>query len=288
MAVLTGEIGVIGVTELTVLTVLTVLTGVLSYILLSHNNYQKGTYMLNVLLLDTLVQNNKNVSDMLKTAYNQRELPISRLALFNEVSALSRYSFENKKQFNVFIATFSKPEEEFIELARMFRMINENIFIVFVVDRIVDVTSCVRPSVRPSGVLFVPLDKQCIYQTVREIYAEFIRVSERETQPVFTVRSEGEYYTVNTGDIMFFEAQGKKIAIKTRGQEILFYSNFESVLEKLPDWFVRCHKGYIVNTNEIVQTSFTKMTLSLRDQSCIPMSRTYRDEIRLLVEAKGA
>ena len=244
--------------------------------------------MLNVLLLDTLLQENVNISNILKTAYERCELPIKRLTLFNEASALSHYPSEKKKQFNVFIASFSKPEAEFIELSKTFRLLKESLFIVFVVDSIVDVTSCVRPSVRPSGVLFIPLKKQCIYQTVREIYAEFLRMSEQEEQPSFTVRSEGEYFTVNTNDILFFEAQGKRIAIKTRGQEILFYSNFESVLEKLPDWFVRCHKGYIVNTKQIIQTSFTKMTLSLKDQSCIPISRTYRDEIRFLVEEKGA
>lgn len=243
--------------------------------------------MLSVIVLDTLYEEEVNVSELLKTAYARRDLPIKRLAVFNEFSSLLSSMEEHRGRFNVFVASFSKMQNEYIEFAQNLRRQKENIFIVFVVDRKIDIASCVRPSVRPSGVLFIPLERARIYQTIREIYTEFLRVSEREEQPTFIIKSGGEYFSINTGDILFFEAQGKKIAAKTRGQEILFYSNFESILEQLPDWFIRCHKGFVVNTRQIVHASFTDMTLTLKDKSGIPISRTYRDDIRILVESKG-
>lgn len=243
--------------------------------------------MLSVLLLDTLHEEKNSVSNLIKAAYARRDLPIKRLAVLTELLPILASPAEQVGGYNVFIASFSKPEGEYIEIARKLRLQRENIFIVFVIDKAVDVASCVKPSVRPSGVLFIPLEKLRLYQTIREIYAEFLRLSEHEEQPVFTVKSGGEYFSVKTGDISFFEAQGKRIAVKTRGQEILFYSNFETVLGQLPDWFVRCHKGYVVNSKAIAQASFTDMTLKLRDQSVIPISRTYRDEVRSLIEQKG-
>ena len=243
--------------------------------------------MLSVLLLDTLREKERSVTDLIKTAYAKRDLPIKRLAVFTELSSLLETPAEQIRRFNVLIASFSKPEDEYIKIARRLRLQRENIFIVFVVDKLVDIAACVKPSVRPSGMLFIPLEKPRLYQTIREIYMEYSRLSEREEQPAFVVKSGGEYFSVNTGDISFFEAQGKRIAIKTRGQEILFYSNFETVLGQLPDWFIRCHKGYVVNTKLITQASFTEMTLKLKDQSVIPISRTYRDEVRALIESKG-
>jgi len=237
--------------------------------------------------LETLNEDEINVSGILKTAYTRRDLPIKRLAVYDEISALTEDPIEQIRRFNVFIASFSKPEDRYIELAKKLRLQRENIFIVFVVDERVDIASCVRPSVRPSGVLLIPLEKERIYRTMKEIYVEYMRAAEREEQPVFTVKSGGEYFTINTGDISFLEAQTKKIAVKTRGQEILFYSNFETVLEQLPDWFIRCHKGYVINTKQITQASFTDMTLTLKDQSIIPISRTYRDEVRALIESRG-
>ena len=244
--------------------------------------------MLSVLLLDTLREGDAGVSDYLKAACDRRDLPIKKLILFEELSLLLENPIEQIGRFNVFISSFSRPEGEYIELARKLRQFRENIFIIFVIDAFVDIASCVRPSVRPSGVLFVPLDKRRLYQTIKEIYAEYTRVSERGEQPVYTVKSGGEFFNVSTGDISFFEAQGKKIAIKTMGQEILFYSNFETVMGQLPDWFIRCHKGYVVNTRLITRASFTDMTLTLKDRSVIPISRTYRDEVRALLESKEA
>jgi len=242
--------------------------------------------MLSVLLLDTLCGENINISDLLKAAYAQRDLPIKRLAVFNTINSLLENPIEQISSFNVLVVSFTKPETEYLELVKELRLKYESIFIIFIVDHMVDITSCVRPSVRPSGVLFVPLEKNLIYQTMKEIYVECMRVSGRKEQPAFTIKSGSEYFSVNTGDISFFEAQGKKIAIKTKGQEILFYSNFETILEQLPDWFIRCHKGYVVNTKLITQANFTEMMLKLKDQSYIPISRTYRNEIRSVIDSK--
>ena len=93
---------------------------------------------------------------------------------------------------------------------------------------------------------------------------------------------------MKTADISFFEAKGKKIAVKTKGQEILFYSNFETVLRQLPDWFVRCHKGFVVNTRKIQKVNLSEMSLVLIDKCTIPVSRTYRKEIKSIVCFKEA
>lgn len=243
--------------------------------------------MLSVVVLDTLWEEEVNISSIIKAAYVQRELPIKRLLVTHELSLLLNNADENIKRCNVFIASFGKMAADYIEFAQLLRRNRENIFIVFILDKKVDISACVRPSVRPAGILFIPLEQLRVYQTIREIYVEHLRISEREEQPVFMIKNGADFFSVNTGDISFFEAQSKKIALKTRGQEILFYSNFETILEQLPDWFARCHKGFVVNTKEIVKANFTEMTLTLKDKCTIPISRTYRDEIRALLNLKG-
>ena len=227
------------------------------------------------------------ISELLKAAHSRRELPIKQLAVFDEFSSLLSVAMERLSHFNVFIASFDNILDEYIAFAQKIRKLKDSIFIVFAVDKSVDISSCVRPSVRPSGILFIPLEQKRIYQNIREIYAEYLRMSSRDEQPLFSIKSGGEYFSVDTGDILFFEAQGKKIAVKTKGQEISFYSNFDAVLEQLPNWFVRCHKGYVVNLKQATGANFTDMTLTLRDRSIIPVSRTYKDDVRALLAPKG-
>lgn len=242
--------------------------------------------MLSIMALDTLWEEDINISRLLNNAYMRRQLPIKRLTVFNELSSLLENPMEDIKQYNVIFVSFSDRINDYVEFAQTLRKQQDNIFIVFVVDKKVNISLCVRPSVRLSGILFIPLEEQDIYKTIREIYVEYLRIEEQEEQSIFTVKIGGEYFSINTGEISFFEAQGKKIAVKTRGQEILFYSSFGTILEQLPHWFVRCHKGFVINTKQIIQTSFTEMRLMLKDESIIPISRTYKDEIRTMLEAR--
>ena len=95
--------------------------------------------MLSVIVLDTLHEEEINISELLKTAYTRRDLPIKRLAVFTELSSLLEHTPEQISRYNVLIASFSKPENEYIELAKSLREQKDGIFIVFVVDKRVDI-----------------------------------------------------------------------------------------------------------------------------------------------------
>lgn len=236
--------------------------------------------MLSLIVLDTLAEEDPSISGILKTAYAKRDLPIKRLEVCNTPEELLTSEPEILERCNTFIASFRTVSSEQIKLAQKIRKLRENLFIVFVADKKVDLSEYVRPSIRPSGILFIPLDKLRVYQTIREIYVEYLRLTEKEPQPLFTIKTGSEIYSVSCGDIYFFEARSKKIALKTAGQEIEFYSNFNTILERLPDWFIRCHKGFVVNARMITSASFNDMTLKLRDSSVIPFSRSYKEDVR--------
>jgi DNA-binding LytR/AlgR family response regulator len=97
---------------------------------------------------------------------------------------------------------------------------------------------------------------------------------------MFQVRAEGEVRLIRACDILFFEAQGRKIALRTEAQEICFYSNFKQVLLRLPDFFRRCHKGYIVNTRKIKSINFNQSVIHMNEGSAVPFSRSYREEVQ--------
>lgn len=96
----------------------------------------------------------------------------------------------------------------------------------------------------------------------------------------FIVKSGPIFYRIPFRSIVFFEAKEKKIAVKTDTKEILFYSNFETVMQKLPDSFVRCHKGFIINAGRVSTVDFREMTAVMDDTCMIPVSRMYKDNLK--------
>jgi DNA-binding LytR/AlgR family response regulator len=241
--------------------------------------------MLSILALDTLTNEEQSVSGILKEGFAARALPIKRLTVYTSLERL-RKEPERAEQYNVLIlAVWEAREADMaLALAKGLRKYNDDMFIVFVLAGGADIGTLITPSVRPSGVLFIPPEKDRVYATVREIYAEYRRRSALAGGSKFTVKTGGEQIYVKASDIFFFESKDKKIALRTRGQEITFYSTLGAVLEQLPDGFIRCHKGFVVNIYHVSRANFADMNLTLTDGSVIPVSRSYRQDVTAALE----
>ena len=175
--------------------------------------------------------------------------------------------------------------DEMIARLGELRRENNRLFIVLALPPGCDLSRYIRPAVQPSGVLFIPLARDRLYAVVREIEAERAR-TETPAQ-VFAVKTGGETYYIEVDRICFFEAQNKKIALKTDAQEILFYSSFDKILSQLPEGFVRCHKGFLINAARVRAVNYTEMTVVMRDESVIPVSRTGKQALQEAMHRMG-
>lgn len=178
----------------------------------------------------------------------------------------------------VLLAPREEVEEGLITALADLRRRNGRLFVALVLPPDCDLSRFIRPSIQPSGVLFLPLVRGRLYALIREIEAE--RARTEGPGEVFAVKTGGEVFYVETQRISFFEARSKKIALKTDVQEILFYSSFDKLQSQLPGQFVRCHKGFLVNTALIQAVRWPEMELTMRDGSVLPISRTGRQVLQ--------
>ena len=125
-----------------------------------------------------------------------------------------------------------------------------------------------------------------LYELIKRLYqqAQILSGNEEDDGFLFPVKSGSEVNLLRCCDIYFFESQGRRIAIRTKAQEILIYSNFDQITEQTPDHFIRCHRGYIVNTHKIRSVNYSDNLITMNDDSIVPFSRTYRDEVREAVD----
>ena len=143
-----------------------------------------------------------------------------------------------------------------------------------------------RDTLRDESVSKILESSPKLRRLIRRMYDEIQSLlnEDEDDQSVFPVKSGTETKLLRTYDIYFFEAQGRKVALRTRAQEISFYSSFEQIMSQVPDWFWRCHRGYIVNTKRIQSVNFAESTILLADGSSIPFSRSYRDAARAVLD----
>lgn len=97
------------------------------------------------------------------------------------------------------------------------------------------------------------------------------------------VKDGHSHYKLRLHDIFYIKSDGKYIDLHLENKRITLRSSLVNFLKEYPsDLFVRVHKSYLVNINEV--DSFTRSNIQLSDCQ-IPISRSYKDEF--LSKMKG-
>ena len=120
--------------------------------------------------------------------------------------------------------------------------------------------------------LLKPVDKDKLY-AVHDRYA-----SRHTTDSKVIFPSGDESVCVNSDDIMYLEAFGKKTQISLKdGKEILCTCGLSAAAEKLGKGFVSCHRSYVLNIGYVRSISKTEVTLD--NGRKIPLSRRQYDTV---------
>lgn len=157
--------------------------------------------------------------------------------------------------------------------------INSSNYKVLMADGVEDVLAYTTPALRPAGIIIRPAEYSAVEKLLDEIYADYKRFSSRK-QGLFRFKIRSREYAVSADNILYFEATGKKMILRTVSQAFEFYMSAEEILKNLPDRFVRIHKSFIVNIDRIAVADYKNMTAELDDGSVVYISRTYKDELK--------
>lgn len=145
----------------------------------------------------------------------------------------------------------------------------------------------IRPGLRASSLLLKPWTKEQARSVLRDFFGEYISFvcqEKRTGQNCYIADTKEGTLNIPYEQIYFFEARQKKLYICTGKEEYGFYGTIDRVAEKLPEQFVRCHRGVIVNVGKIRKVVFSQNMICLHDGFDIPLSRSYKAAIKELVK----
>jgi hypothetical protein len=109
-----------------------------------------------------------------------------------------------------------------------------------------------------------------------------------EGKSVVTVKTNDGWIPIPFSDVVILEAKDKKTHVYTAENYAGTHKNtlqeFEFLLPK--DYFIRCHRSYIVNVNhikEIFPDSHSTFLLSMDNGETVPVSQSYSSYFRKLL-----
>ena len=150
-------------------------------------------------------------------------------------------------------------------------------YLILMANDMKKILETISPNLRPSGYLLLPADTNEIKSLIDSICKEYENLTGESASFRFKIKSR--IYSVDISNIDYFEAANKKMILRTVNQEYEYYDNFENVKAFLPDCFLRIHKSFLVNMNNVKNIDFKEMWMSFNDGAIAYISRGYKKEV---------
>ncbi len=117
--------------------------------------------------------------------------------------------------------------------------------------------------------------------------AIFPKVPEVLTIPYLTVRTSDRWVPIHFNQIIFMEAQNRKTYVTSKSQTGVHKYNLTELEMILPkNMFIRCHRSYIINLNQIKEIhpdSHSTFILVMSNDSRVPVSQSYAKQMRKIL-----
>lgn len=102
-----------------------------------------------------------------------------------------------------------------------------------------------------------------------------------KTHKVYTIEVGGKKFSVDYDNIFFFETSSNihKVILHAKDRQIEFSSTIKQLASTLGDHFVRCHRSFLVNKNNITEVDAKNRTLYFPNGETCPMSTRMMKEL---------
>lgn len=138
-----------------------------------------------------------------------------------------------------------------------------------------------KPGISPDLLLLRPFGKKDFETVNEELFDAFLRAQdEDDSGEKYTVNSRDGRFSIPYNKILFFEACNKKINVRVGNEEYDFYDSIENIINNVPDYFVRCHRAYLVNTKKMRKVRLSEGLIELEGGMTVPLSRTYKQKFK--------
>lgn len=122
--------------------------------------------------------------------------------------------------------------------------------------------------------LLKPISFDRFYQSATKAQDRFT-LNEGHPNPYFFVKSSGQQHRINFNEILYIESIKDYVNIRTVYQEYIILDSLKSLDQELPQAsFIRVHKSFIINLNQIKSIGPKKIVLLSEHE--IPIGDSYR------------
>ena len=144
----------------------------------------------------------------------------------------------------------------------------------------------VVPEISPDMLLMKPYGYLKAVQIVHKLLLSYYKDRERmqKEKKLLEIQAGGEVQYFNYEEIHYIEAREKKIVVHINESEFSFYNSLQKLEKYLPEYFIRCHRSYIVNFMFIKKVNLARGIFYLNEKTVIPISKKYKARLEKILQ----
>ncbi|MCC8029408.1 MAG: LytTR family transcriptional regulator DNA-binding domain-containing protein [Lachnospiraceae bacterium] len=169
-----------------------------------------------------------------------------------------------------------------IPQAEQLRQFYPKAAIILIADAGMSPVSYMKPTILAASLLLLPLIPQHVHRSLEDVFRQYI--TKTDDSEVFRIETREETHQIPLSSILYFEAREKRVYACTENREYGFYETMDRLAERMQSYFVRCHRSYLANIACIDRVMLSKNTLLLKQGIDLPLSRSYKNEVKLCVK----
>ena len=181
-------------------------------------------------------------------------------------------SFMASNEVNVVILDieFKNSQLNGLDIAENIRKINKNCYIIFTTSHFEYVMKAYQFKTF-DYLIKNTITVDSLSDTLTRLFDDVSTASSK----FLKVDNKGTF--VDLTDIQYIEKHGMKIVYHTSHNDYETYNSFTKIQDTLPENFVRCHKSFIANVNNISHVTLSDNTIYFKDGSVCYIGPKYKN-----------
>ena len=155
------------------------------------------------------------------------------------------------------------------DIADIVRKNNKNVYIVFLTGHLE--YALLAYKYKTFDYLPKPIVDERLEETVLRL------IDDMKSEKITYIKINNNKTIINANEVNYIKKDGMKLVFCTNTGNYETYSSFSKFENCLPENFIRCHKSYIVNVNNITKLNSNKNILELKNNQTCTLGAKYKN-----------
>ncbi len=234
--------------------------------------------MLNFVLCDDEINMLNKLSLLFEKAFIKNDFEAQIVFTTSNYKELLSYLTSNMVNVVVLDIEFKNSKINGLDIANEIRKINKDCYIIFITSHFEYLMKAY--DYKTFAYLFKSaLSVETLSETLNRLFDDI----SGNTRKFIKIDNKGTF--IDLTDIQFIERSGMKLIYHTlHNGNFEAYSSFAKIEENLPQNFVRCHKSFIANINNIVNISLSDNCITFKNGDICYIGPKYKNSFMEMID----